>query len=60
MPTLSEQIRESLGIELVEQRGIGAQHGYRRVSGTLADGRPIFAKVAPGPSGARCLVRPLT
>jgi fructosamine-3-kinase len=50
MPPLSERIRDFLGVELVELRDVGEQHGYHHVTGTLADGRSIFAKVAPGPS----------
>ena len=33
-------------------RDVGRQHGYQHVTGTLADGRAIFAKVAPGPGDA--------
>jgi fructosamine-3-kinase len=47
---ISEQISDVLGVRLTEIRDVGSQHGYRHVAGTLADGRPIFAKVAPEPS----------
>jgi hypothetical protein len=49
MPPLSERISGSLGIEVTEIREVGRQHGYHHVTGTLADGRSIFAKVAPKP-----------
>jgi fructosamine-3-kinase len=49
MPPLSAQIRDLLGVEVVELREAGAQHGYRHVTGTLADGRSIIAKAAPDP-----------
>jgi fructosamine-3-kinase len=49
MPPLSERISDSLGIEVTEIRDVGSQHGYHHVTGTLADGRSIFAKVAPAP-----------
>jgi fructosamine-3-kinase len=49
MPSLSERIGYSLGLELAGIRVVGSQHGYQHVTGTLADGRSIFAKVAPGP-----------
>jgi fructosamine-3-kinase len=52
MPPLSERIRDFLGMELVEFRDVGGQHGYRHVTGTLADGRSVFAKVAPEPGEA--------
>jgi fructosamine-3-kinase len=49
MLSFSERIRDSLGLELAEVRVMGSQHGYQHVTGTLADGRSIFAKVAAGP-----------
>jgi fructosamine-3-kinase len=52
MSSLSERIRDSLGLELIGIRVAGSQHGYDHVTGTLADGRSIFAKVASGPSEA--------
>ena len=48
MSALSDRIRDFLGVALVELSDVGAQHGYHHVTGTLADGRSIFAKVAPG------------
>jgi fructosamine-3-kinase len=51
MQSLSERIRDSLGLELSEARAVGSQHGYQHVTGILADGRSIFAKVAQGPGG---------
>ena len=52
MPSLSERIEDSLGLELAGIRVVGSQHGYQHVTGTLADGRSIFAKVAPAPAPA--------
>jgi fructosamine-3-kinase len=52
MLPLSERIGGSLGVGLIEIRDVGGQHGYRHVTGTLADGRRVFAKVAPGPGDA--------
>ena len=52
MPPLSERISDILGVPLTGLRDVGGQHGYRHVTGTLADGRRVFAKVAPGPGGA--------
>ena len=52
MLTLAARIRDVLGVELVEFREVGGQHGYRHVTGRLADGRPVFGKVAPGPGDA--------
>jgi fructosamine-3-kinase len=52
MPPFAARVRDVLGMELVEFRDVGGQHGYRHVTGTLADGRPVFAKVAPEPGEA--------
>lgn len=52
MAPLDERISGFLGVELSGLRDVGSQHGYRHVTGTLADGRSVFAKVAPGPSDA--------
>ena len=52
MPPLIERISGILGVDLVELRDVGAQHGYRHVTGLLADGRRVFAKVAPEPAEA--------
>ena len=49
MPSLAARVRDLLGMELAEFRDVGGQHGYRHVTGTLADGRRVFAKVAPEP-----------
>jgi fructosamine-3-kinase len=49
MPPLSERISACLGVRLTGMRNVGGQHGYQHVTGTLADGRSIFAKVAPSP-----------
>ena len=52
MVPLSERISGFLGVRLTELRDLGGQHGYRHFTGTLADGRGVFAKVAPGPGDA--------
>ena len=52
MPPLSERISDFLGVRLTELRDVGSQHGYHHVTGTLADGRKVFAKVAPDPGDA--------
>jgi len=52
VPSLSERIEDSLGLELAGIRVVGGQHGYQHVTGTLADGRSIFAKATPGPGTA--------
>ena len=49
MPSLAARVSDFLGMDLVESRDVGGQHGYRHVTGTLADGRRVFAKVAPEP-----------
>jgi fructosamine-3-kinase len=53
MSGLPERIGAALGIPLTEFRQVGSQHGYRHITGTLADGRRVFAKVAPGATAAR-------
>lgn len=52
MPPLSDRITAVLGTPVTGLHEAGGQHGYRHVTGTLADGRSIFAKVAPGPDEA--------
>jgi len=52
MPPLPERISDLLGVQVTQTRDAGGQHGYRHVTGTLADGRSFFAKVAPGAGGA--------
>jgi fructosamine-3-kinase len=47
MPPLAARVKDLLGMELTKFRDVGGQHGYRHVTGTLADGRRVFAKVAP-------------
>jgi fructosamine-3-kinase len=51
-PPLSEQVSDFLGVRFTEVRDAGDQHGYHHLTGTLADGRAIFAKVAREPSEA--------
>ena len=51
-PPLSEQVSDFLGVRFTEVSDAGGQHGYRHVTGTLADGRSVFAKVAVEPSEA--------
>jgi fructosamine-3-kinase len=46
MTRLSSRIGDFLGVDLVAMRDVGSEHGYRHVTGTLADGRTVFAKVA--------------
>jgi fructosamine-3-kinase len=58
MSGLPERIGAGLGIPLTEFRQVGSQHGYRHVTGTLADGRRIFAKVAPGDGEPRASREP--
>ena len=52
MSPLSERISAALGTPLTGVRDVGGQHGYRHVTGTLADGRSFFAKAAPEPGTA--------
>ena len=52
MSSLAERISDFLSVPVTGIRQTGSQHGYRHVTGTLADGRSIFAKVAPGPDEA--------
>jgi fructosamine-3-kinase len=49
MTSLAARVRDALDLELAELRDVGGQHGYRHVTGTLADGRRVFAKAAPEP-----------
>jgi fructosamine-3-kinase len=46
MPGLGERIGEVAGLPVTGLRPVGGQHGYRHVTGTLADGRAFFAKTA--------------
>ena len=52
MPPLSDRVSAALGTPVTGLHEAGGQHGYRHVTGTLADGRAFFAKVAPGPDEA--------
>lgn len=52
MPPLSDRISAALGTPVTGLHEAGGQHGYRHVTGTLADGRSVFAKVAPRPDEA--------
>lgn len=52
MPPLSDRISAALGLPVTGLHEAGGQHGYRHVTGTTADGRAFFAKVAPGPAEA--------
>jgi fructosamine-3-kinase len=52
MPSLSERIGASLGVQLTQLRNLGGQHGYQHVTGTLADGRSVFVKAATRPGDA--------
>jgi len=52
MSALSTRIAEFLGVPLAEIRDVGRQHGCLHLSGTLTDGRSIFAKVASSPDAS--------
>jgi fructosamine-3-kinase len=53
MPGLPERIGEVLGVLVTGIRPAGSQHGYRHVTGTLADGRSFFAKAAAAGTAPR-------
>jgi fructosamine-3-kinase len=52
MPPLSQRVSDFLGVPFTEVRDAGSQHGHHHLTGTLADGRSVFAKVAREPSEA--------
>jgi fructosamine-3-kinase len=43
-----KRIGDLLGVPVAGLRDMGAQHGYQHLIATLADGRDVFAKAAPG------------
>ena len=47
-----ERIGTLLGLRVAGVRAVGAQHGYRHLVATLADGREVFVKAGPGGAGA--------
>jgi hypothetical protein len=51
----AERMRLLLDVPVTRLSVAGAQHGYQHLTATLADGRAVFAKVAPGPVHARGL-----
>ena len=52
MSSLSQRIGDFLGVPVTSLAEAGRQHGVQHVTGTLADGRAIFAKIAQGPAAA--------
>ncbi|HLH83789.1 MAG TPA: fructosamine kinase family protein [Trebonia sp.] len=44
----AQRIGSLVGVPVTEVRAAGARHGYRHLTATLADGRGVFAKAAPG------------
>jgi Fructosamine kinase len=44
VPGLPERIGKLVGLPVTGFRPAGGQHGYSHMTGTLADGRPFFAK----------------
>jgi fructosamine-3-kinase len=53
-----KRIGDLLGVPVVGVREAGAQHGYRHLTATLADGRDVFAKAAPDAGGDRAVGDP--
>jgi len=51
VPGLAERIGEVTGVQVTGTRPVGGQHGYRHLTGALADGRSFFAKAVPGAGG---------
>jgi fructosamine-3-kinase len=48
----TERMRQLLNLPVTRLRVAGAQHGYQHLTATLADGRAVFAKAAPGSAQA--------
>jgi len=44
---VATRIGALLGVRVNDVRAAGAQHGYRHLTATLADGRAVFVKAAP-------------
>jgi len=49
----AQRIGALLGVPVADIRAVGGQHGYRHLTGTLADGREVFAKAAHDADGAQ-------
>ena len=49
----ARRIGALLGVPVADIRAVGGQHGYRHLTGTLADGREVFAKAAHDAGGAQ-------
>ena len=49
----AQRIGALLGVPVADIRSVGGQHGYRHLTGTLADGREVFAKAAPDADGTQ-------
>ena len=49
----ARRIGALLGVPVADIRAVGGQHGYRHLTGTLADGREVFAKAAHDADGAQ-------
>lgn len=50
---LTARLDALLGVRVAALREAGAQHGYRHLTGTLADGRAVFVKAALDTDGER-------
>ena len=50
--SLPEKVGDFLGVPFTEVRDVDGQHGQHHVTGTLADGRLVFAKIASEPGDA--------
>ena len=48
----TERMRQLLHVPVTRLSVAGAQHGYHHLTATLADGRAVFAKAAPGSAKA--------
>ncbi len=55
----AERMRLLLNVPVTRLSVAGGQHGYQHLTATLADGRAVFAKAAPGPVRAST-VQPCT
>jgi fructosamine-3-kinase len=50
---VAQRIGALLGVPVDDIRAVGGQHGYQHLTGTLADGREVFAKAAHDAGGER-------
>ena len=55
MASVAERIGAAVGVAVTQVRLLRRQHGFQHVTGTLADGRAFFAKVATQPAPVRAL-----